>query len=657
MKLFELWATLGIDTNEFEKGSKQAQTTWGNLAKTISGGVSGALSAAGKTLIGFTGAAAAGFTAVTKKAVDLVGSLEQNLGGSKQVFGEYAAQLQSTAASAFSAMGLTQSEYLATANKMGSLFQGSGFEMQESMELTTQAMQRAADVASIMGIDTAWAMESIAGAAKGNFTMMDNLGVAMNATSIEAYALANGVKKSYNNMSQQEKIGWAMKMFLDKTAYATGNYARENETLAGSMATANAAFQNLLAGSGTVEDFVTSTENAARVLFRNLGKIVPRLGESFVEAAKQFAPKIEQAFAGLWDNELPGFLTNSANTVIGYVNDIFDTNLPKVGDIQLPTWEEVKTGAENWWNGIRSNFESLFSWTLKMFNEPAEGIEDAKKTISSWWTHKALPGILAVSKWTLGIFNVPIEDPDSVAAHLKGWWDLTQGAVEGVATWTLKLFGVPDEDINAIKALVSGWWDTEAVRGAAEQVLQWAMNLPGMPAVSAMVNEINAWWSQVKANVGNLTLSTAVKTAYTYTTNVKSTAKTTTSSLALQSFTSNPDSFVNVGSIFSSLGSALKSGSKSHATGLYNVPYDEYPAILHAGEAVLTRSQADDWREKQNRGSNSTSQDAREIARALREGRQVIVVKVGEKEMARTLAPLISENQSDEIERSLALGF
>ena len=40
-----------------------------------------------------------------------------------------------------------------------------------------------------MGIDTAAALESVTGAAKGNFTMMDNLGVAMNATTLEAYAL------------------------------------------------------------------------------------------------------------------------------------------------------------------------------------------------------------------------------------------------------------------------------------------------------------------------------------------------------------------------------------------------------------------------------------------------------------------------------------
>ena len=48
-------------------------------------------------------------------------------------------------------------------------------------------------MASVMGIDMQVALDSVAGAAKGNFTMMDNLGVAMNATSIEAYAVGKGL--------------------------------------------------------------------------------------------------------------------------------------------------------------------------------------------------------------------------------------------------------------------------------------------------------------------------------------------------------------------------------------------------------------------------------------------------------------------------------
>jgi len=122
-------------------------------------------------------AVAAGAAAIKmgKEVVKSFGELEQNLGGSEAVFGEYAASIQKTGEEAYKNLGVSQSEYLATANKMGALFQGSGIEQQKSLDLTTKAMQRAADMASVMGIDMQVALDSVAGAAKGNFTMIKSL--------------------------------------------------------------------------------------------------------------------------------------------------------------------------------------------------------------------------------------------------------------------------------------------------------------------------------------------------------------------------------------------------------------------------------------------------------------------------------------------------
>ena len=113
---------------------------------------------------------AAGIGAVIGKAINAGGELQQNLGGTEAVFGDFAGKIQDSASTAYKNMGMSASEYMGTANKMGSLFQGSGMDQQKALEMTSSAMQRAADVASVMGVDTSTAMESIAGAAKGNFT-------------------------------------------------------------------------------------------------------------------------------------------------------------------------------------------------------------------------------------------------------------------------------------------------------------------------------------------------------------------------------------------------------------------------------------------------------------------------------------------------------
>lgn len=264
------------------------------------------------------GAGAAAMVGITKKALDAAGELEQNIGGSEAVFGSYAADMQKTASAAFDKMGLSASDYLATANKMGALFKGSGFETSEAMQMTSEAMQRAADVASIMGIDVSAAMEAVAGAAKGNFTMMDNLGVAINDTAIKQYALSKKMKINTKAMTTQQKVAIAMEMFLDKSAYAAGNYAKENETLAGSLTTAKAAWGNFLSGAGDGKQLAGALANAAKVVTKNITAILPGL----VEGIGELIDGLSAELPGLMEALIPGVMVGAVSLVKGVAKSL-----------------------------------------------------------------------------------------------------------------------------------------------------------------------------------------------------------------------------------------------------------------------------------------------------------------------------------------------
>lgn len=240
-----------IDTGDYKRGAKEIDNANKDISSSsdkTSNNLSKAWSVASKAVIAGTTAAAAGVIALSIASIKSTAQLEQSLGGSEVVFGDFSEKIQKLAKESAVVMGTSQRQYLDTANKMASLFQGAGFTVEKSFDLSSAAMQRATDVATAMGISTDMALESIAGAAKGNFTMMDNLGVAMSATSIEAYALAKGITKSYDAMTQAEKIGYAMEMFLEKTAKYAGNYAKENDTLSGSFQTLKGSWENFLSG-------------------------------------------------------------------------------------------------------------------------------------------------------------------------------------------------------------------------------------------------------------------------------------------------------------------------------------------------------------------------------------------------------------------------
>ena len=153
---------------------------------------------------------------------------------------------------------------------------------------------------------------------------MDNLGVAMNDTTLQAYALEKGINKSTSQMTNQEKIGLAMEMFMEKTAYAAGNYAKENETLAGSLGTAKAALSNFLSGAGSVEDVVSSFSNFGHVVAKNISSLFPALMTGVTELFNQLAPMIPP----LLEQVLPGLIEGATSLVNGIVD-----NLPQFIDI------------------------------------------------------------------------------------------------------------------------------------------------------------------------------------------------------------------------------------------------------------------------------------------------------------------------------------
>lgn len=282
------------------------------------GKLGGIAKAGGKAISAGIAAGATGITALTGKMLNARAELEQQLGGSEAVFGQYATNIQNIAKNSYKNMGLSQNEFLAGANKMGSLYQGAGVSVQDSMKMSAEAIQRATDVASIMGIDTSFALESVAGMAKGNFTMMDNLGVAMNDTALNAYALEKGIGKTTQQMSMQEKVSLATQMFLEKTAKYAGNYAKENQTLSGSLNTTKKAFQDFLSGGGSMQNFITSLIGTIKIAAPEVVKILPEIVNGLSQLVQQLAPVVGELLPTL----VPAIVSAAVNIMNALVQQL-----------------------------------------------------------------------------------------------------------------------------------------------------------------------------------------------------------------------------------------------------------------------------------------------------------------------------------------------
>lgn len=605
MNLFELFVTLNLDAKNLMRGIGQQRQKISDFAVTIQKKTSAAAVAVGHLAAQTVTKTVSTAVSVTKQALNVVKEYEQNLGGSEAVWGEWADSIQAKSTKAFKTMGLSASDYLATANQMGSLFKGAGFTTGEAMEKTTQAMQRAADVASIMGIDADWAMESIAGLAKGNFTMMDNLGVAINDTTLANYALEKGIKKSTSAMTTQEKIGLALELFMERTADYAGNYAKENDTLAGSYEVLSAAYENMLIGQeGATDDFVDALEMAAKATLKNLGQIIPRLGSSMWQAIQKAAPKVKAAFVDLWDNKLPEIVTNGANAIINGINDIFGTEIPTISQIKFPTWAEIEGTVTTWWNDIKKSFSNVISF---------DGIVAALPEVFDNFKSFAVDvGIAfnAIGQWV-------VENQDVVLGFIKaiGYvWVATNPAALIVAGLALII-----TNWDSIKTAISNAWSV--CRKFYEQVVP--------QALKDALSGIAGLWDTIVAATQK-----AIDKSKEYT-NLKS-----------KKVNGKP---VNplLPALPEVVGSDFSWAVGEYATGLPTVPYDNFPAYLHAGEAVLTRTEAERWRRGEGNGGG-VEIDYSRLASAVALAVSGISVNMDGQAVGRLVSPTVSREIAHE---------
>lgn len=473
-----------IDTDLNDSGFKKGLDKMQSIAST-----------GFKAIATSVGVAATAITGLIAKSVSAAGELEQQIGGTEAVFGEFADTVQDKAKKAFDTMGVSANDFMATANKMGALMQGSGISIEKSMNLSTQAMQRAADVASIMGISTESAMESIAGAAKGNFTMMDNLGVAMNATTIEAYAMSKGIKTSYNEMDNATKIGLAMEMFLEKTAYAEGNYAKENETFAGSLNTLKAAFSNFLSGAGGIEDVSKALVKFSKILIKSIGEMAPSIVQGISDLAKEIIPVIPELM-----NQLLPVVLEGAISIINSLVEIFPAFIQLIED-NLPT---IVEGAikiiETLLNALLEMLPQILNMGVTLLLELIKGIAkslpelipaivDAVVLMADTLIDNIDLIIDAAIQLVIGIVEGLLR-PDSLAKIITAGIELVVSLITGILNALPQLLALP---IKIILGLAEGFKEG---LGKIKEV--------GANLISGLWNGIKEKWEGLKQKVADL---------------------------------------------------------------------------------------------------------------------------------------------------------
>ena len=261
MDLFDLVATLTLDTSQYEKKMDEAEGKAEKAASESSGKwakFGKAAKVAGVATAAAVGAAAAGIGALTKKSVEAYAEYEQLAGGVKKLFGEEAsADLMRYANEAYKTSGMSANKYMEQATSFSAaLINSLNGDQRKAAEMTDVAMKAISDNFNTFGGDIQNVQNAYQGFAKQNYTMLDNLKLGYGGTKTEMERLiadANEYAETIGeagNMSIDSfaDVVRAIDLVQQKQGIAGTTAAEAAKTIEGSLNMTKAAWENLIAG-------------------------------------------------------------------------------------------------------------------------------------------------------------------------------------------------------------------------------------------------------------------------------------------------------------------------------------------------------------------------------------------------------------------------
>ena len=316
------------------------------------------------------------FSALTKSALDGVGSLEQNIGGVNKLFEDSADIVIKNSKKAFNTAGMSANEYMENVTGFAaSLVSGLGGDTKKAAEIADIAIRDMSDNANTFGSDIESIKNAYQGFAKQNYTMLDNLKLGFGGSAdgmaklINKYGEFDGAlevtAKSVKDVPFDEMIKAIHNAQVEMNIAGTTS-KEAADTIEGSMASAKAAWDNFLSGAGSVDDFVSALTGAVGQIGKNLVEIVPRLAEGLSQLIEQLGPYIVPMV-----QELLPALTDGALALINGLLSNIPVLLPTLTELAIQIVSSIaSTIAENGpeiLEGLKGAFESIATSLTTMF--------------------------------------------------------------------------------------------------------------------------------------------------------------------------------------------------------------------------------------------------------------------------------------------------
>ena len=525
-----------------------------------------------------------------------------------------------------------------------SLLSACAGDTNKSAEIANKAMVDMADNANKMGTDMGSIQNAYQGFAKQNYTMLDNLKLGYGGTKEEMERLLKdaqaitGTKYDINNLAD---VYTAIGVIQENLGVAGTTADEASKTFSGSFAMMKASAKNLLGnlsvgdGKAVAKNMGELVESASTFFFGNfipmLQTLFSNLPEAIKTAVSTVTPKIkenvlplissikETIFTGLGNI---GIDTGALQTVL---DQLFNVNIS--GDGFKGIFDGLKNGVVQAVNIVLQILPTLINYIQTL----APMILNIVSTILSG-VGQIIPYVIPVIETITSIvttampviqqvITVVVNAIVAIMPTLSSIFTFVGDTIKSVLTMIGNHMGLFQTIVSVVVTVVSTVWQTLApIISAVVDVILTVVDglLTGIetvfnflaPYISQIWGSICGFFDSASSTITTIVetiksvfqgLFDAVSTIFGGISSAVSTAIGTVTSVisgaidAISGFVDKIGGAISKAKDFvGGIGGKVKS-ALGFAYGKDRVPYDNYPAILHQGEKVLTRNQADQY--------------------------------------------------------------
>ena len=229
-----------------------------------------------KTAIGFR--LGYGLLNFGKSAIKLGSDITEVQNVVDVAFGSMSGMVNEFAESATEKFGLSEIAAKQYSGTMMAMLKSSGVIKESAAEMSTTLAGLAGDIASFYNIDTESAFAKIRSGIAGEIEPLRQLGISMTVANLEAYALSQGITKSYQAMTQAEQVMLRYNYLMWASADAQGDFSRTSGNYANQVRLLTMNFKQLSAVLG--QGLIAAILPGIQALNALMGKLI-QVAETF----------------------------------------------------------------------------------------------------------------------------------------------------------------------------------------------------------------------------------------------------------------------------------------------------------------------------------------------------------------------------------------